>query len=130
MTKMLSRFALGMAAALAVGGVALGQTCRPVTVETARLNVESLKLYDMSGQANGWAPKASLPAMLNATDCNDPNYVMIEVAKVGHLVRKSDLTMPPMDAGCYCPASKPPNIHAAPGMSDLKVCPVAQCKGR
>jgi hypothetical protein len=110
-------------------GVAIAQDCRPIVLNMAKVGAESVKLFDLDGKAQGHLAKAALPVSLPATDCGDPSYVMIEWRGASYLLRKNDLTMPPIDTGCICPSLSPARrpILGTPGIETLRHCPVKQC---
>ena len=127
--KTFSSLTLALAVTLAATVPASAQACRPLTVPKSGVHVDALRLYDMSGKPADWAARTTLPAVLNVTDCGDPNYVMMQVAKTNFLVRKSDLTMPRI-IECSCPTSKPSNTPGTPGLNDPVFCPAEQCLKR
>lgn len=133
MKTSLSRVAFAFILLCVAGsGTAIAQSCRPIVLNMAKVSAESLKLFDLDGKAQGYLAKAALPASLPATDCGDPSYVMIEWRGGSYLLRKSDLTMPPIDTGCICPSLSPvgrPPL-GTPSIDTIKYCPVSQCPKR
>lgn len=109
-------------AVLALPGAAYAQACRSMSIITAQLNVDGLMLFSLQGAPVDRAPKASLPARLDATDCGDANYVMIPLAKSHYLVRKSDLNMPKIDVGCRCRAPVGATDLGTPGAGGAVYC--------
>lgn len=109
-------------AVLAPAGATRAQACRPMPIVTSQLVVDGLMLFSLQGAPVDRAPKASLPPRLDATDCGDANYVMIQLAKGHYLVRKSDLKMPKIDVGCRCRAPAGAEELGTPGAGGAVYC--------
>jgi len=109
-------------AVLMPAGRSHAQTCRSTPIITSQLNVDGLMLFSLQGAPVDRASKTSLPPRLDATDCGDANYVMIQLAKTHYLVRKSDLKMPKVDVGCRCRAASGAEELGTPGAGGGVYC--------